>query len=80
MASVLGDIVKGLISLITKVQFWIAIIIVMAIVIISGQIAVLGANAIEAPELADAIMRYTLTGLLFIALVAIALIVFKYKR
>ncbi|TFF86278.1 hypothetical protein EU519_01515 [Candidatus Thorarchaeota archaeon] len=80
MASVLGGIAKGLIKLITKVQFWIAIILVMAIVIISGQIAILAANAANAPEVGIAIMNYTMMGLFMIAVVAIILIACKYMK
>ncbi len=78
-ASILGGIAKGLIGLITKVQFWIALFILFAVIVISGQIATLATIAAGAPELAGSI-SYTLTAasLFILAVLFIALV--KYVR
>jgi hypothetical protein len=79
-ASVLGGIAKGLIGLITKVQFWIALFILFAVIVISGQIAALGTIAAGAPELAGSIMSYTLTAASLFILAVLFIAIVKYVR
>jgi hypothetical protein len=79
MAQILGEIAKSLASLLTKVQFWVALIIVIAIIAISGMIGSL-ATAPYYPEVGASIQQFALAVIIVIAMFGAILAYLKYGR